>query len=82
MRKINFNNLDECIYKEKLNNGINVYIGIDNEIDDDLSIVKTKYNVNGEEGTIAIIGPKRMEYNRVVSMLDYIKNNIGGEDEE
>ena len=64
------------------NNGINVYIGSDNEIDSDLSIVKTKYNVNGEEGTIAIIGPKRMEYDRVVSMLDYIKNNIGGEDEE
>lgn len=64
------------------NNGINVYIGSDNEIDDDLSIVKTKYRVNGEEGTIAIIGPKRMEYDRVVSMLDYIKSNIGGEDEE
>lgn len=64
------------------NNGINVYIGSDNEIDDDLSVIKTKYRVNGEEGIIAIIGPKRMEYNRVVSMLDYIKSNIGGEDEE
>lgn len=64
------------------NNGINVYIGSDNEIDSDLSVVKTKYRVNGEEGVIAIIGPKRMEYDRVVSMLDYIKSNIGGEDEE
>ena len=40
--------------------------------------IKTKYNIGGEEGTIAIIGPKRMEYDKVVSLLDYIKNNIGG----
>ena len=31
---------------------------------------------NREEGTIAIIGPKRMEYDRVVGMLEYIKENI------
>lgn len=63
-------------------NGINIYVGKDSEISDDVSIIKTNYNYNGEEGTIAIIGPKRMEYGRVVSMLDYIKNNIGGNDEE
>ena len=64
------------------NNGINIYIGKDSEISDDVSIVKTKYNYNGEEGTIAIIGPKRMEYDRVVGLLEYIKDNIGGNDEE
>lgn len=64
------------------NNGINIYVGKDSEISDDVSIIKTKYNYNGEEGTIAIIGPKRMEYDRVVSLLDYIKNNIGGNDEK
>ena len=63
-------------------NGINIYVGKDSEISDDVSIIKTNYNYNGEEGTIAIIGPKRMEYGRVVSMLDYIKNNIGGNDEK
>ena len=34
------------------------------------------YNIGGEEGTIAIIGPKRMEYDRVVSLLEFIKENI------
>ena len=63
-------------------NGVNIYVGKDSEISDDVSIIKTNYNYNGEEGTIAIIGPKRMEYGRVVSMLDYIKNNIGGNDEK
>ena len=67
--------------KEEENNGINIYIGKDSEISDDVSVVKTKYNYNGEEGTIAIVGPKRMEYDRVVSLLDYIKENIGGNDE-
>ena len=60
------------------NNGINIYIGSESEISDETSIIKTKYNIGGEEGTIAIIGPKRMEYDKVVSLLDYIKNNIGG----
>ena len=57
-------------------NGIKIYIGQENEIDDDVTVIRTKYNVNGEEGTIAIVGPKRMDYDRVVSMLEYIKSNI------
>lgn len=56
--------------------GINVYIGSENEFDDDMTIIKTKYNINGEEGTIALIGPKRMEYDRVTALLNYIKDNI------
>ena len=67
--------------REEDKNGINIYIGKDSEISDDVSVIKTKYNYNGEEGTIAIVGPKRMEYDRVVSLLDYIKENIGGKDE-
>ena len=57
-------------------NGINVYIGSENNFDDDVTIIKTKYTVNGEEGTIALIGPKRMEYERVIALLNYIKDNI------
>jgi heat-inducible transcriptional repressor len=61
---------------EEDSNGINVYIGKDSKIDEDVTIIKTKYMVNGEVGTIAVIGPKRMEYDRVVSILEYIKENI------
>lgn len=56
--------------------GINIYIGKESDISDEVSVVKTKYNFNGEEGTIAIIGPKRMEYAKVISLLNYIKENI------
>ena len=46
------------------------------EFDDDVTVIKTKYKVNDGEGTIALIGPKRMEYDRVISLLDYIKHHI------
>lgn len=62
---------------EEDNNGINIYIGSENNFDDDVTIIKTKYTINGEEGTIALIGPKRMEYDRVITLLNYIKDNIG-----
>ena len=29
-----------------------------------------------QEGTIAIVGPKRMDYDRVVTLFEYIKDNI------
>ncbi len=61
---------------EEEGDGIHIYIGSETEFDDDVTIVKTKYNVDGEEGTIALIGPKRMEYDRVITLLDYIKKNI------
>ena len=56
--------------------GINVYIGTENNIDEDLTVIKTKYNAKGEDGTLAIIGPKRMDYDKVVSLLDYLKTCI------
>ncbi len=57
-------------------NGVNIYIGSESEFDDDVSIIKTHYTLNGEEGTIALIGPKRMEYARATTLLNYILENI------
>ncbi len=57
-------------------NDVNIYIGKESNIDEDVTVIKTKYNINGEEGTIAIIGPKRMEYDRVISLLEYIKEKV------
>ena len=61
---------------EETSSGINVYIGDESNIDSDVTVIKTKYIVNGEEGTIAIIGPKRMKYDKVIGMLEYIKGEI------
>ena len=74
---------DSLIRKiEEKASGVNIYIGEENEFDPNVTIIKTKYNINGEEGTIAIVGPKRMEYNKVVALLDYIGQNLGGNNEE
>ncbi len=61
---------------EENDNGINIYIGSETEFDDDVTIVKMKYEANGEEGTIALVGPKRMEYDKVIALLEYIKENM------
>ena len=61
---------------EENDDGINVYIGDDNEFDSNVTVIKSKYNINGEEGTLAIVGPKRMEYDKVIGMLEYINNEI------
>lgn len=74
-----FEDIDSISKMKEESGGINIYVGSETELTDDVSVIKTKYNIDGEEGTIAIIGPKRMEYDRVVALLDYIKNNLGGD---
>lgn len=55
---------------------VNIYIGDETEFDSNVTIVKSSYNVGDESGTIAIIGPKRMEYERVVTLLNFLKDYI------
>ena len=68
---------------EILNSGlakdINVYIGDENENKDlkDLSIITFKHKVgNKDMGTIGIIGPKRMNYSKVISIMKYISKKL------
>ena len=74
VNKLDDENIISSIKEE--DGGINIYVGSENNIDEDLTVIKTKYNAKGEEGTLAIIGPKRMDYDRVVSLLDYLKSCI------
>ena len=69
---------DESLVRkiESKSDGINIYIGEENEFDPNVTVIKSKYNINGEEGTIAIVGPKRMEYARVVGLLEYINKEL------
>ncbi len=55
---------------------IRVYIGSENNIDEEVTVIKANYRTDSEEGSIAIVGPKRMDYERVLKMLDYIVENI------
>lgn len=39
---------------------------------EDYSLVKKEYSVDDIHGTLGIIGPKRMEYERVMAIVDYV----------
>ena len=68
------------IEEDSPDNEVKVYIGKENKFDPNVTIIKSKYNINGEEGTIAIVGPKRMEYDRVVGLLEYLKDTLNKQD--
>lgn len=70
------------VVEDKDNEEIKIYIGEDSEVDENTTVIKRKYNINGESGTIAIIGPKRMEYARVMGLLDYVLDEIKKKDEK
>lgn len=84
-----FNILDEKkLMSDLLNNSrhsdneIIIQIGNENVIEGikDCSLVTASYSVDDHViGTIGIIGPTRMEYSKVVSSLNYIRNKINQE---
>ena len=60
---------------------INIYIGDENENEQlkDFSIVTFKHRIgNKDVGTIGIIGPKRMNYSKVISVMKYINQKLNG----
>lgn len=68
---------------EILNSGfaenINIYIGEENDKEElrDLSIITFKHMVGNKDlGTIGIIGPKRMDYSKVISVMKYISKKL------
>ncbi len=84
----NFINLidEKDIVADLLNTGfaqdINVYIGneTDNEKLKDFSIITFKHRYKDKDlGTIGIIGPKRMDYSKVISVMKYISKKLNGE---
>lgn len=69
---------DESLVRkiEENGDGVKVYIGDETEFDPNVTVIKSHYNINGEEGTIAIVGPKRMEYDKVVGLLNYLNKEL------
>ena len=64
---------------------INVYIGEENEQEmlKDYSIVTFKHRIGNKDlGTIGIIGPKRMDYAKVISVMKYISKKLNDNDKD
>lgn len=67
------------LLNESNNEGINISIGIENYIQemDDCSLVSTSYDIGGKTiGKIGIIGPKRMDYSKVVTTMNNVRNQL------
>lgn len=59
--------------------GIQISIGHENKINEmqDLSLITATYSLSGEQlGTIALLGPKRMDYARVVSLMRLLSKRM------
>jgi heat-inducible transcriptional repressor len=63
----------------KAPNGIQVKIGAENAVEaiQNCSLITATYSVEGQSiGTIGILGPTRMEYGKVISLLDYLSKDM------
>jgi heat-inducible transcriptional repressor len=59
--------------------GIHISIGRENDLSamEDCSFVTASYSIGKEQlGSIAILGPTRMEYSRVVSLLEFMAKDL------
>lgn len=71
--------LVEQSLEENTETGIQVYIGDENKVQSmkDCSVVTATYELGeGMRGTIGIIGPKRMDYEKVVDTLKTLKQQL------
>lgn len=57
---------------------LSIRIGNDNEILelDDVSVIASKIRIGEEEGQLMVVGPTRMEYDRVVALMEYLSSMI------
>lgn len=72
------------IFNSGLAKDINVYIGDENENEDlkDLSVITFKHRIGNQDlGTIGIIGPKRMNYSKVISIMKYISKKLNDKED-
>lgn len=68
--------LDQCLASD----GVHIFIGAESGYAflDDFSMVTAPYEVNGQVvGVLGVIGPTRMPYNRVMSLVDVTAKLLG-----
>lgn len=64
-------------YEDESQGDISIHIGGDSQNDEDVSIISAKVKIPGkQEGSIAIVGPKRMDYDQVVSAMEYLIDEL------
>ena len=65
-------NMTKFFHQEKSEDKLDVLMGEEEEMKD-LSVVRTDLNIGGKSiGKIALVGPRRMDYDQVLSALEYV----------
>jgi heat-inducible transcriptional repressor len=67
--------------RKKDDGRISISIGSENEDEqfEDYSLITKEYNIGELTGTIGIIGPKRMEYSKMVAAVTYVAESLSNE---
>ena len=66
--------------KKRLGDETKITIGTENEIDElnDFSLVTRKFHIDNYDGLLGILGPTRMQYDRVLSLLVRMAEELQG----
>ena len=67
------------ILSEQDQPGVNVRIGSENSCDDikDCSMISANYEIDGQRiGSVAVLGPTRMQYAKAISVVEYLTANL------
>ena len=69
--------LENLVSSEK--KGVNIYVGA-RELSNsykDCSLITSSFHIGGDKiGVLGIIGPKRMKYDKMVSLVEYVSNMV------
>ena len=70
--------LDVISSHESTDDGINVYIGKENDSDamSNTTLIFKNINVGGKKLAVGVIGPKRMNYSKVIGMLNQLASGL------
>ncbi len=72
--------LTDLVQSTLHHDGVSVQIGLEHHCEDiwDCSFVTAQYRVNEKiVGALGVLGPRRMPYERVISLVDYISRRFG-----
>ncbi|MCE1190360.1 MAG: heat-inducible transcriptional repressor HrcA [Ignavibacteria bacterium] len=64
--------------KNSSSNNVHIAIGTENVLPqfEDFSLVTKEYKIGNNIGTLGVIGPKRMDYSKIIAIVDYIATTL------
>ncbi|MBA4251124.1 MAG: heat-inducible transcription repressor HrcA [Chlorobiaceae bacterium] len=69
---------EDTMNSSKMNENISITIGSESKIDrlEDYSLISKEYRMGDLVGMLGIIGPKRMDYQKIIAIVDYVSKTL------